>query len=910
MDDQQPHARALILPFAAVRVTDVVVVGGKGANLGELTAAGFPVPPGFCITTAAFEHFMATQVDGERLYALLDALQPGDIKQIRQVGQQIRDALRSASMPQDVAHAIREAWQTLGREHAYAVRSSATAEDLPEASFAGQQDTFLNVRGEAALLADVQHCWASLFTDRAILYRLQHCVDHRTVRMAVVVQRMVEPQVSGIMFTADPVTGNRSIIAIDASFGLGEALVSGTVSADLYQVDKRERRIVMRQIGDKHMQIRAQTEGGVAQVEVPHEMRERPSLTDAQVLELAALGMQIEAHFGTPQDVEWALRAGHYAILQARPITTLYPLPQPTPHEGALHIYFSFNHFQVMTDPLPNLVISLWRILVGAGRPAGALENPYLAAAGGRIYIDVSPLLRHRLLGRVVPKAFASVDVLAAQAMAAVAKRPAFRRRGQAVSLRSLLRWQGPVLGRAMLRLVWTAPEGTPALGLRLMDRYLAQAEARLAAAPTPLARLKVAVALLLDLVPCIFRDWFPYFVAGELANSLLQRIMHGIAASDDLVAVTRGLHGNVVTEMNLAVGDLADLVRQSSALLGHLSQPDVAAQTLLDTAATVPGGSAFSVAWQQFIEQYGMRAPAEIDLSRPRWHEDPSSLLQMVLSTARQSEIGVHRAHYSRLAAEGEAAARRLVKAAGRGLWGWVRTPLVRRLVRVVRQLLPTREHHKFWMIRLLGLLKPVFLEVGARLVAEGRLERADDVWFLTIPELLVALDHVEQPLQKRIAERRGALAHFRSLTPPRVMTSEGDIPIVTLAAADAPPGALVGTPASAGVVEGIARVIRDPQTTTLNHGEILVAAFTDPGWTPLFINAAGVVTEVGGMMTHGSVVAREYGIPAVVGVVDATKRIGEGQRIRVHGTAGYVELLATDGSTPLWTTVRLEGL
>jgi pyruvate,water dikinase len=348
---------------------------------------------------------------------------------------------------------------------------------------------------------------------------------------------------------------------------------------------------------------------------------------------------------------------------------------------------------------------------------------------------------------------------------------------------------------------------------------------------------------------------------------------------------------------MDLAVGDLADAARQSPILARHLSQQGVAAQTLLNEAAALPGGPAFLSAWQKFIEQYGMRAPSEIDLSRPRWHEDPSSLLQMVVSNVQHSAAGEHRAQHLRMAAQGEAAAERLVQAARRGPWGWVRGPIVRRLVRVTRHLLATREHHKFWMIRLFGLIKPVLLEVGGQLAAEGRIGRADDVWFLTIPELLGALDHPGEPLQACVATRREGLAHYRQLVPPHVMTSEGEIPAVEATATDAPPGALVGTPASAGVTEGVARVVRDPRTAPLDRGEILVAPFTDPGWTPLFINAAGVVTEVGGVMTHGSLVAREYGIPAVVGVVDATARIHTGQHIRVHGTAGYVEILDGDG-------------
>ena len=888
------QSATLVLPFEHVRAADLPCVGGKGANLGELAAAGLPVPPGFCVTTAAFERFLDSIACAEGLYASLDALPPDDVERARQVGQRVRDVLHQSPIPADIAHALVEEWQALGAEHGFAVRSSATTEDLPDASFAGQHDSVLNVRGETALLNAVRTCWASLFADRAILYRLRQGIDHRSARMAVVVQCMVEPHVSGIMFTADPVTGNRAHIVINASYGLGEALVTGMVAPDRYEVDKRRRRVVTQEVVDKRLLLRALPgAGGVERVEVPPTLRTAPALTDAQAIKLAALGARIEAHYGSPQDIEWALDAERFVMLQARPITTLYPRPRPAPADDSLHVYFSFSHFQVMTDPLPDLVMSLWRMIFPAGRPPGAIENPFVAVAGGRLYIDLSPLLRHRLLGRSVPAALANLDALAAQAIATVAARPAFRRQGQALRTRTLLRWQAPLLRRTLVRLFWSPPEGASEVGLRLMDRSLARAEARLAAAPDTTARLMVAVALLHEVAPTILRAWIPYFVAGELAHRLLERLLRGAAAPDDLVAAVRGLHGNVVTGMNLAVGDLADSVRQSPELARHLARAGVDTRTLVDTAAALPGGAAFAAAWQRFIARYGMRAPAEIDLRRPRWHEDPASLLRMVLSNVRENDVGAHHAHYQQLAAEGAAAAQRLVQAARRGRWGRLRAPLVRRLVRVTRQLLPTRDHHKFWLIRLLGLVKPVLLEAGRQLVAARRIAEVDDVWFLTMPELQAALRSSPEPLHSLVAERRRAFARFHNLRPPRVITSDGEVPIVTPTAVNLPPGALSGTPASSGSVEGRARVVRDPLAATLNHGEILVAPFTDPGWTPLFITAAAVVTEVGGVMTHGSVIAREYGIPAVVGVVDATSRIRTGQHIRVNGTAGYVELL-----------------
>ncbi len=882
---------ALTIDLALVNRHSLALVGGKGANLGELIAAGFAVPPGFCVTTAAFERFIAAQPTMERLYALLETLTPGDVERVRAVGHEVRAVLGQTPFPEDVEHAVLVTWQALDNKHAYGVRSSATAEDLPDASFAGQQDTYLNVRGAVALLEAVRNCWISLFTDRAIQYRLQHGFAHRQVRLAVVVQQMVAPDVSGILFTADPVTGNRRIISIDASYGLGEALVSGVVSADLYQVDTRQDRLVKRQIADKQLMIRSLPEGGVEHVGVEGAARTEPVLRDAEVLTLARIGERIAAHYGVPQDIEWALAEGRWFILQARPITSLYPLPEPAPSDDALHVYFSFSHFQVMTDPMPPLVVSLWRIIFPFGTPPGGLENPYVTTAAGRLYIDISQAARHPVLRRVLPRLLRNADELAAQALAEVIGRETFTV-GPVLHPQAATPVVGPVLAQLIPQLLWKRPEGAVERGLLMMDRSVAHAETRLRAAPTGSARLRVAASIVQELFAQIVRTWFGVPMAGIAANAVLLRLAERFATPEDVVALGRGVRGNVTTEMDLAVGDLADLVRQSPQLLAHLSQAGVAATTLLETAGEHPGGAGFVAAWRRFIARYGTRAPSEIDLSRPRWAEDPGSLLQMVLNTASHGEGQAHRAHHERLVAEGEAAARRVVQAAWRGPLGGLRGPVVQRLVRIARLVGPTRELHKFWLVRVLALVKGVLVEAGQQLVAKGQIIATDDVWFLSIPELLTAIEGPGESFVARVAERRAVWQRAWHLTPPRIITSEGEIPVVSYAAG-APSGALAGSPVSAGVVEGIARVVRDPQTEQFRPGEILVTTFTDPGWTPLFVNAAGLVMEVGGLMTHGSVVAREYGIPAVVGVVDATTRIRSGQRVRVHGTAGYVELL-----------------
>ena len=366
-----------VLGFQEIDQTQVAVVGGKGAHLGELSRIeGLRVPAGFCVTTDAFQRIMAEAPSIDDRLDRLSRLKPDDREAIRALSAEIRRTLEGIAIPDDLAAAITRPLARLGEQAAYAVRSSATAEDLPTASFAGQQDTYLNVVGPAAILQHVSRCWASLFTERAVTYRLRNGFDHRKVHMAVVVQQMVFPQAAGILFTADPVTGNRKVASVEASFGLGEALVSGLVNADVYKV--RDGEVVAKAVGTKQLAIHASPAGGTQEQAIEPERQEQPALTDAQVVRLAQLGRRIEAHFGRPQDIEWCLVDDDFQIVQSRPITTLFPIPAAGDREN--HVYVSVGHQQMMTDPMKPLGLSVWQLTTP--RP--------MAEAGGRLFVDVT----------------------------------------------------------------------------------------------------------------------------------------------------------------------------------------------------------------------------------------------------------------------------------------------------------------------------------------------------------------------------------------------------------------------------------------------------------------------------------------------------------------------------------------
>ncbi|MGI8411468.1 MAG: PEP/pyruvate-binding domain-containing protein, partial [Solirubrobacteraceae bacterium] len=326
------------LAFQEIDQTQVAVVGGKGARLGELSRIeGICVPAGFCVPTDAFRRILAQAPSIDDRLDRLSRLKSDDQEAIRALTAEIRRTLEGIAIPEDLASAITRSLARLGEQAAYAVRSSATAEDMPTASFAGQQDTYLNVVGPMAVLQHVSRCWASLFTERAVIYRLRNGFDHRKVQMAVVVQQMVFPQAAGVLFTADPVTSNRRVASVEASFGLGEPLVSGLVNADTFKV--RDGEVVARALATKQLAIHALPAGGTEELAVAPARQEQPALTDPQVVALVQLGRRIEAHFGYPQDIEWCLAEGDFWIVQSRPITTLFPIPEAADREN--HVYVS-----------------------------------------------------------------------------------------------------------------------------------------------------------------------------------------------------------------------------------------------------------------------------------------------------------------------------------------------------------------------------------------------------------------------------------------------------------------------------------------------------------------------------------------------------------------------------------------
>ncbi len=885
------HQEALILPFSDIRAVDLPLVGGKGANLGEMTHAGFPIPMGFCLTTVAFQQFIESYSEADDLYTSLDMITTEDVEKVRHVGQRIRHALLDVAIPAKIVAVVKEHLRQLGTEHAYAVRSSATAEDLPEASFAGQQDTYLNVIGEASLLDAIRRCWVSLFTDRAILYRTQNHFPHREVQLSVVVQQMIMAETSGILFTADPLTGHRHTLTIDASFGLGEALVSGLVSPDAYRVDKRTRAILGRQIADKEIAIFPEKNGGTRQERISATQRTQTVITDAQILALTDMGCKIEAHYSTPQDIEWAIADGQIYLLQTRPITSLYPIDGLQSPNDSLHIFFSLGHQQSMLRAMAPLSISTIQVLMPIGHTENIFDNVYIRTSGGRMFADITLPLRHPVLRRAMLGLLSQLDALAPEAVKQVIQQPKFQRaHGLHLSF-SLLKSVFLILRRVLSALWMRNLTGFADHTNTLIDNFIADMTRRLEAQPSGKEHLQTMLGIMPKIFP-FFLNWVPETGAGIAATRLLRRLAQRRLSLDELEALTLGIPGNVVNEMNLAIGDLADLARRSPQLVESFEHLRDDAHLWLIKAAELEGSAPFMTAWGDFLSHYGARGPSEIDISMPRWYDDPLPVLK-VIAEYLQREAGRHRTHQQVLLQGRQAAMQKLLNTAGRGPFGRVRIRIFKRLYHTMTEVGGMREHHKLLVVRMFAVFKEILKGIAGQLVAAKKLAQSDDLWFLTWRELLCIWDDDGVDWGKIIAQRRADVEQYQKLTPPLIVTSDGEAPAVHYHMDDAPQGALLGNPVSPGIVEGAVHVIRDPQRETLAPDEILVAEFTDPGWTPLFINASGLILEVGGALTHGAVVAREYGIPAIVGVRNATTTLQTGQRVRVDGYRGIIEIL-----------------
>lgn len=868
---------SIVLDFQDIDETKTMFVGGKGANLGKLSKIeGIHVPDGFCISTEAFKRIIGETSSINELLDQLSLLKVEDRDKIGELSSEIRRVIEGMAIPEDINEDIISHISRLGENVTYAVRSSATAEDLPTASFAGQQDTYLNIIGKEAILKHISKCWASLFTDRAVIYRIQNGFDHRKVYLSVVIQKMVFPEVSGILFTADPVTSNRKVLSIDASFGLGEAMVSGLVNADIYKVRNGE--IIDKKISAKKLTIYALKDGGTKEQEVLPELQNRQALTDEQILSLTRMGRKIEEHFGSPQDIEWCLVDDTFYIVQSRPITTLYPIPEANDEEN--HVYVSVGHQQMMTDPIKPLGLSFYLLATPAP----------MRKAGGRLFVDITRHLASPEGGKMIIETLGESDPLIKDALMTIVKRRDFIKSSpDGKKVQSLINSNKVMSWDYLVQF-----ENNPAIVSDLIN-----------SSQTSIEELKQNIqtksgAGLFDFISEDIQELkknlfdpqsMRVIMAAQAASSLLnEKIEKWLGEKNVADTISRSVSNNITSEMGLELLNVADVIRPYPEVIDYLQH--VKDENFLDELVKVDGGQETRDAIYLYLNKYGMRCVGEIDITKTRWSEKPTTLVPMILSNIKNFEPNAGKRKFEqgrRVALKKE---QELLDRLKQLPDGEQKAQETKRMIDLIRNFIGYREYPKYGMISRYFIYKQALLEEAEQLVQEGVVHEKEDIYYLTFEELreVVRTNELDYSI---ISLRKDEYKYYEKLTPPRVITSDGETLSGEYKRKNLPAGAIVGLPVSSGVIEGRARVILNMEEADLEDGDILVTSFTDPSWTPLFVSIKGLVTEVGGLMTHGTVIAREYGLPAVVGVENATKLIKDGQRIRVHGTEGYVEIL-----------------
>jgi phosphoenolpyruvate synthase/pyruvate phosphate dikinase len=866
--------------------TNIKQAGGKAANLGELfKVKGISVPDGFCISTAVFKKVIEETAPIRELLEQLSLLKLNERDAIREFSAKIRQAIEAINIPGDLQEEIARFLSMLGDNNAYAVRSSATAEDLPTASFAGQQDTYLNITGKQAVLQHVSKCWASLFTERAVIYRLQNGFDHRMVHLSVIIQKMIFPDAAGIMFTADPVNSNRKLLSIDASFGLGEALVAGIVNADNYKV--LDGVIAGKKIQAKKLAVYASNNGGTTQQAIGPQQQNSQALTDEQVLRLAHLGRKVEKHFGSPQDIEWCLANDAFYIVQSRPITTLFPLPEVNDQEN--HVYISVGHQQMMTDAMKPLGLSLFQLTARDMRKAG-----------GRLFVDITADLASPARREVIVNVLGKSDPIIRSALTTVLERENFIKFLPPDNNPADKKIQGAdTTGEnAPRRDFQTQLEYDPAIVPELIKR-----------SETSLQTLKQAIQTKsgLDLIDFILEDLsqfkkslmdsksFGVIMTSMNALSWLNEKMYewlGEKNAGDTLA--QSVPDNITSEMGLALLDVADAVRLYPEIVFFLEH--VKDDNFLDELPAIKGGTQTRDAIYNFLGKYGMRCAGEIDITRTRWSEKPILLVPIILNHIKNFEPGDSKRRFELGLQQALKKKQELLERVSQLPGAEQKLIETKQKIELIRGFAGYREYPKYAIINRYFVYKQALLKEAERLVGTDIIHETDDIYYLSFEELreLVQKGRPANNWEGQlISKRKEEFKVYQKLMPPRVFTSDGEIITGRYNRKDIPDQAIAGLAVSAGIIEGRARVILNMEDADIAEGDILVTTFTDPGWTALFVSIKGLVTEVGGLMTHGAVIAREYGLPAVVGVENATRLIKDGQKIRVNGTEGYVEIL-----------------
>jgi len=870
---------------------DEAAIGPKAMSLVRMSRIGLTVPPGFCVTKIAFQEHLEQNNLIPRLRSTLDELAKAKPENKGTLLADLRKAVIESPLANTVRERIENKYLALGAERV-AVRSSGTAEDLPGHSFAGQHDTLLGIANVADCIEAVKKCWASLWTQRAYEYREKNGFDHLKIGMSVIIQRLIPADVSGVIFTVDPVSGGRGSIVIEACYGLGEALVSGKVTPDRFMVVRNKLKLWSRTISEKKVEHILAGDGTVTETILSEERSSGPTLTKRQIRRLAKLALKVEAEFGSPQDIEWAISKKKIFLLQSRPITAL----PPEKSWEARQIWCCNPAKEVMPDVATPITLSLIDALLDAlFGPLFRLmcmdrgSHPMYGLVAGRVYFNAN------IWGTIFRNLPGGRDV---DGMALAGSHRGLQqvtRRLQAATDEDLpdMKFKRFKFYLKIPLVIIGSLRNTPEKGRRILAKVGAETE--------KWSRLDPANLTTEELITCcreVMKDFnellsHVLYLFGMISAILMLDMIcnrwfpEGNAKSGKLLA---GMGGMVDATAGLDMWRLA-AAAHSKTHVKDIILSDDDWNTIEGKLSRTEPGREFLDQWNRFMLQHGHHCRGELELYNKRWSETPDYILKFIRSHMTQMNEVNPVQNFERAATE----RRQLEKQYRKQLKNPIKRMIFNHLLIRAQTGSVFRENVKSEVIKLLTAKRKVLLELGKRLHDKNILENEDDVFFLRHEEVApVVNSNADFDIKKVIGARRAEYDKNRSITPPDVVFGPFDPDTYIPDAIDEQAEVLQGFGVSPGSATGKARVILRADTQEqLLAGEILVAPFTDPGWTPYFVPAAAIVMDEGGIFSHGSIVAREYGLPAAVNVGNATKIIKTGQTIQVDGDRGVVSIL-----------------
>jgi pyruvate,water dikinase len=894
----------------SIKDPDINRVGGKAFHLIKLIEKGFPVPTGFCIAVGAYSQFLQFQNTKKKIQLEMGHLDWQNLSNLKKCSSSIANLIQQQNFPQELENDILSAWAKFKNHESWkaVVRSSATAEDRWDLSFAGQYRSVLNISEQTELLAAIKKIWASVWNERALAYCSKNNINPFSIQMAILIQKFINTSVSGVLFTANPITNSSDEIMIQSTWGLAENLVSGKTMADEFIVKKDDKKIISCKIIPKTKIMTAQGEDIITE-EVSEDKAKKETLSAEQVVQLANYGEQIEGIFGGPQDIEWGIYQDDFFIFQTRPITTLIPIKwanQKTRQlfEGQVVYWSNFNTRETLPYPLTPFSASYFMDLIfprANKKCLGLTEKSIFYAYGigldliyNRLYWNMN-----MLFGTPFSKHLRLIDVEAATFFEKLLQREKlFIPKPKAFALKFLLfLFLFSLIFRIFLTLPWFKGEQAMKKGnQRLWQKGLEFENLDL--------RNKSSYQLIQS-----FKD-YNIFMADVGFIMLLFTVINGITGISLLQRFTKkwqdisyttllsGVPGNKTTEGALAIYKLSILPQRLKNIF--LTQPIKEIPILLSKS---PEGRVLMSKIEEFLDNFGHRGVKEFDIGLPRWKEDPSFIFQMIknyLQLEEDEETPLE--HFKKQRAERERDTDKALKRLSQSFISKVfpiKKWLFKKALKLAQFYLPQRENNKFYALKYFSASRRILLALGEIFHGRRYLKAPDEIFFLTIADLeKLAGDHFSiDEIQKTIHKRKLEWNRSHQLKPPFIVRSDGKWVNEGHRAHEAKgdPNCLKGVTASAGMVQGKARVIMDPEDgCQFNKGEILVAPFTDPGWTPLFLTAKALVMETGGIFSHGAVVAREYGIPAVVGVIGATELIKTGDNLLVDANEGKIKILS----------------